>query len=264
MEPHRALPILRSPSVDQQPIVPIGIFAGAIFVEVSENPVRKALEYAVSLVLHAAVCAALVILPLFLLGGPLESRVFTNAEAIVAVPPPLTHARLLDSSLLPVLKRSIPIPMPIFAPPLAHAAKHMAPPPVAPPPLAGNLAGVTGGIRDLAATAAADSPVLIAPGYSPDTQSNQVGGYVRQAHAIDAVSLPYPEAAKQFRITGKVILRALVDERGKVRYVRALSGPALLADAAARAISKEIFAPAILNGKATTCDLVVIVNFSLF
>ena len=74
-----------------------------------------------------------------------------------------------------------------------------------------------GGIYSLPAPKLVDSRVLVNPSYSPDGQSRQVGGDLQLAHAIAPVLLPYPEVARRFRITGKVILHALVDEQGKVR-----------------------------------------------
>lgn len=263
MEPRFALPIPRSSSVDQKPFGAIGIFAGAIFVEVSGNPVRRAANCAASVVLHASLIAVLAFVALFLSGGPPPSRSFTEAEMIVTVPPALAQGKLAAPSKPPARSR-ITIPIPVLIPPVFHTGERLTPPPNVVAPPGGNFAGIMGGINGLPSSELADSVVLVDPGYSPDSQPSRVGGDLQLAHAIAPVLLPYPEAAKQFRITGKVILRALVDERGKVRYVRALSGPGLLADAAIRAISKEIFAPAILDGRATTCNLLVVVNFSLF
>jgi outer membrane biosynthesis protein TonB len=181
---------------------------------------------------------------------------------IVTVPPALARGKSLVGSQPPARSR-ITIPIPVLSPPVFHNGERLTPPPYVAAPSTGNFEGITGGIDSLPAPELADSRVLVDPRYSADSQSRQIGGDLQLAHAITPVLLPYPEAAKRFRITGRVILHALVDEQGKVRYVRALSGPALLVDAAVRAISKEIFAPAILDGRATTCDLLVVVNFSL-
>jgi hypothetical protein len=259
MEPHAALPVPQSFSVNPEPI---GTFARAIIIEAAGSPRRRAVDCA-SAILHAGLIAVLTVVPLFLSGGPLPSHSFTEADMIVTVPPALAPRKSLAASQLLAFSR-ITIPIPVLSPPVFHTGERLTPPPYVAAPPSANFEGVTGGIDSLPAPGLADSRVLVDPGYSPDSQASRVGGDLQLAHAIAPLLLPYPEAARRFRITGRVILHALVDEQGKVRYVRALSGPALLVDAAVRAISKEIFAPAILDGKATTCDLLVVVNFSLF
>lgn len=66
------------------------------------------------------------------------------------------------------------------------------------------------------------------------------------------VSPVYPEIAKRMRVTGVVRLDVTVDAAGKVTDVKAVSGNAVLAQAAEEAVRKWKFAP----GTATSTESV--------
>lgn len=73
----------------------------------------------------------------------------------------------------------------------------------------------------------------------------------------------YPVLAKMSRITGTVVIEAVIDENGKVTGMRAISGPALLIPAALSAVSKRKYEPTFLDGEVTPIDLRVEVTFSI-
>jgi protein TonB len=64
------------------------------------------------------------------------------------------------------------------------------------------------------------------------------------------VHIPYPPEAKEKKIEGKVVLELLIDEKGKVRDAKIVSGPGFgLNEAALTAISQFKFSPAEVDGK---------------
>lgn len=66
-----------------------------------------------------------------------------------------------------------------------------------------------------------------------------------------ATSLPkpvYPEEAKRLRISGRVTVRVVVDENGKVISAKAVDGPAALRETAEAAARQATFAPATEGG----------------
>ncbi len=77
------------------------------------------------------------------------------------------------------------------------------------------------------------------------------------------LTVAYPEFARMARVVGRVIIQAVIDEKGKVTNARAVSGPPLLYLAALDAVSRERFEPLLLNDEPIKCDLKVQVSFKL-
>ncbi|MBI2222958.1 MAG: energy transducer TonB [Acidobacteria bacterium] len=73
----------------------------------------------------------------------------------------------------------------------------------------------------------------------------------------------YPEAARQARIEGVVILEILIDEGGRVQDARVLRSVALLDEAALDAVKQWRFSPSILDDQPVKVVLTVEVNFAL-
>lgn len=66
-----------------------------------------------------------------------------------------------------------------------------------------------------------------------------------------AVSLPkpvYTEEAKRVKASGRVVVKVIVDENGKVVFAQAQNGPAALREAAEAAAREAIFTPAVKDG----------------
>jgi len=95
------------------------------------------------------------------------------------------------------------------------------------------------------------APVLRAP----------VGGVVQQARLIQSAPPVYPSLAKSLRISGDVVVDALVDADGKVKSAKAISGPDLLRQAAIETVRQWKYEPARLDGQAVAMHLEVTVKF---
>jgi protein TonB len=66
-----------------------------------------------------------------------------------------------------------------------------------------------------------------------------------------AVSLPkpvFPEEAKRVRASGRVTVRVVVDENGKVTSAQAIDGPLPLREAAEAAARQAVFQPTTRDG----------------
>ena len=70
-----------------------------------------------------------------------------------------------------------------------------------------------------------------------------------QGQAIKRVDPPYPDFAKRYGLKGSVDVEVIVDQSGKVITARALSGPAMLREAAVSAAQLWRFRPTLMNGK---------------
>jgi len=92
----------------------------------------------------------------------------------------------------------------------------------------------------------------------------RVGGDVAAPKKISAPQPQYTEIARKARITGVVIVEAIIDKTGSVTNVKILKGlPMGLDQAAADAIKKWKFEPATLNGKPVAVIYNLTVNFQL-
>ncbi len=93
----------------------------------------------------------------------------------------------------------------------------------------------------------------------PDVMPFPIGGM----KAI-AENVVYPEIAKVNKLEGKVLVKALINEQGKVASTEVVESLSVECDkAAVDAIKKVKFNPALKDGKAVKCEVVIPVQFKL-
>jgi protein TonB len=80
---------------------------------------------------------------------------------------------------------------------------------------------------------------------------------------IDRVQPEYPPLAKQARIQGTVLLRAVIDREGKIENLQVLGGHPLLVEAALKAVRQWRYRPYYLNGQAIEVETQITVHFTL-
>ena len=93
----------------------------------------------------------------------------------------------------------------------------------------------------------------------PDVMPTPIGGM----KAI-AENVVYPETAKISKLEGRVLVKVLIDEKGNVTSTEIVESLSIECDnAPAEAIKKVKFTPAMKDGKAVKCEVVVPVQFKL-
>jgi len=118
-----------------------------------------------------------------------------------------------------------------------------------------------GAAGQAARSAAGPAPAVPAP--SPDGPL-RVGGEVKPPVKISGDQPAYTEAARRARVTGIVILEAVIDEHGEVTTVRVLKGlPMGLDDAAVDAVKTWKFTPAKRLGEPVPVYYILTVNFQI-
>lgn len=90
-----------------------------------------------------------------------------------------------------------------------------------------------------------------------------VGGEVKAARLLSSVPPVYPQLARTQRLSGDVVIDALIDSNGRVAGMKVLSGSMVLHEAAMDAVRQWKYQPATLNGQATAMHLTVTVQFRL-
>jgi len=73
----------------------------------------------------------------------------------------------------------------------------------------------------------------------------------------------YPALARQARIQGQVVLRAIISRDGTIENLQVISGHPMLAPAAVEAVRQWRYKPYYLNDSAVEVETQVTVNFVL-
>jgi TonB family protein len=116
----------------------------------------------------------------------------------------------------------------------------------------GVAGGAAGGVRGGVAEGAGDDVIL------------KVGGDVKEPVEIHRVQPAYPEAARENRIQGRVVVQAVIDTKGNVQRVEAVESPdPMLTEAALEAVKQWTYKPATKHGKPVKVRLTVTVSFKL-
>ncbi len=108
------------------------------------------------------------------------------------------------------------------------------------------------------APAASSSSNAELPGESSAIILSSKGAEKRLARSVPP---KYPAEARSVGADGTVVLKAVVDENGKVEGLRLVEGDAILATAAIQAVKQWRYRPYLRNGKAQPFQTVVIVDF---
>jgi periplasmic protein TonB len=107
------------------------------------------------------------------------------------------------------------------------------------------------------------APVRAAPSAKPAQERLKVGGDVQKAMILHQRVPVYPAIALTARISGTVILAAIISKNGSVQKLQLISGPPLLADAAISAVREWTYKPTLLNGEPVEVITEITVSFTL-
>ena len=213
---------------------------------------RKWYTVPVSLLSHAIVLAAIVVVPI--LAAPMMPGVLGNdivyqiVDLVPPTPPPLPKKA-------PDLKPVDPALPPISAPTGFTPEK----PPIEPFEI-DNPSIVPGGVGPCGSEILAPPPVIEKHDPPPPVRP---GGAVRQPIKTYNVDPVYPAMAQAARIQGIVIIEATLSEDGRVVNARILRSVPLLDQAALDAVRQWQYTPTTLNGVKVPVIMTVTVNFTL-
>lgn len=161
-------------------------------------------------------------------------------------------ARLIQNGQL-VQPRAIPKQVTIFK-------EKELPPEISTGVGSGVPGGVPGGLLDNPLGTA----ISVAPLPPPKTvQRIRQGGNVMAASIINQIQPVYPALARQARITGSVVLHAIIDKDGRVSELQVISGHPLLVQAALDAVRQWRYKPTTLNNDPVEVDTTITVTFQL-
>ena len=136
----------------------------------------------------------------------------------------------------------------------------------APLPSSGGVVGGIGGDSGGQAGGVLGSIMSAAPAAVPKAATPtrvKVSQGVTSGMLIHKVQPAYPPLAKQARISGAVVLQAVIGKDGSIENLRAVSGHPMLIQSAIDAVKQWKYKPYFLNGEPVEVDTQVTVNFTL-
>ena len=213
----------------------------------------------VSIAVHVAIAAGVVIVPLMaadMLPAPRSVIGAFAAQPLPPAPPP-PAARVAADAHKPSPRENVdaaPTEAPdTIAPEAATTASIIGDP-------RGTLGGLPDGVIDGVGVAATVPSVPTPP---PPAQPVPVGGRIKEPTKIRHVPPVYPSIAQQARVDGIVIIEAIIGIDGRVKEARVLRSKPLLEDAALEAVRQWVFTPTTLNGVPVPVIMTVTVHFKL-
>jgi protein TonB len=228
---------------------------------------RKGLTLSISLLFHAAVITAVIVVPLLRAEASLPGFKVTDAALIA---PPVLPGVPPGRSGRPGNGPAGHKQGPKNPPAVSGAHKFLAPVEIPTEimeedPTAGltdgmgSPDGVDGGSGD------GSQPWMISDPLKPDEiDVNAVAlTTIRPPRLIKRVNPDYSAAAIAARVSGPVVIAAVTDIYGRVREARVVSGHALLSMSALKAVREWIYEPYLVNGIPKPVSFTVTVTFTL-
>ena len=255
--PHRTSDVLHRP--------PPPIRFTSLVLSAPENAAgRKTATFAVSVVLHTILVAAIVVLPILFYDampepGALKAFFVAPLEIVPPPPPPPPPAASRRS-----VAKAVARPQPLA--PTAFVAPIEMPEEIKPEEGLdlGVEGGVPGGVEGGVPGGVIGGVVGGLPAEPPPAPTVvRIGGLLIAPKLVRRVEPVYPELAIASRAKAIVIIEAQVDTRGYVKTARVLRGHPLFDASAIEAVKQWRYQPLLLNGQPTEFILTVTVMFSL-
>lgn len=234
-----------------------------MFIDIREPSItvgsKKRYTVAMSVLVHTAITAAVLIIPLVatdVLPTPQRMTVFVTAPVTPPPPPPPLQAA----------RRPVPEAVSVSAP--LHAPSGLAPEHVAKETSMAPLDDLGSVCRCVVADGLVEgrNNAVPPPPPTPAPASHtprHPGGDIKPPTKIKDVRPLYPTIAQTARVQGVVIVEATIGPDGVVQTAKVLRSIPLLDQAALDAVRQWLYTPTLLNGVPVPVIMTVTVNFTL-
>jgi len=245
------------------------VFAEAMLENSATRSLRPVRNFVVSATVQVLFLAILLILPLYFTEAidvhRFNQTLLVTPPAAPAPPPPpastrsvAPRRRALSLGAKLVVPRIIPNHVTVHAeePSGADLTAVIAPGDGVPGGIPG---GQPGGV--IGGTPSGPTPPPPPPIDSAPKTPIRVGGKVKAPRLLFGPDPVYPVLARQAKVSGAVVIDAVIDAQGNVVGMRTVSGPAILALAAMETLRQWKYEPTILGGEAIPVELLVTITF---
>ena len=121
----------------------------------------------------------------------------------------------------------------------------------------------TSAIGDLLSTAGNHGVGVGVTPTKPPSKLLKVSGGVIAGRLMTPIQPIYPAIARAARISGSVVVEAIISKAGTIESLHVVSGPEMLRSAALDAIRVARYKPFLLNGESTEVQTTITVNFTM-
>jgi len=263
--PARVISIARL--AESQPALPTrALFADSLVDSSARERQRRSFATTVSFIVQCMIVAGLLIVPLMFTEALPTAQLVTMLVAPPPPPPPppppaavvevvrqtdvLNNGQLRTPTRIP---RKVEMIREEEAPPPANGGVVGGIPGGVP---GGQLGGVIGGIISSAPS------IAIIPKLEP-LKRVRVSQGVTQGMVVKKVEPAYPKIALAARVTGAVLLKAVIGKDGDIRELQVVSGHPMLVPAALDAVKQWHYRPYLLNGEAVEVETNITVTFQI-
>lgn len=248
------------------------LFAQSMLENSPTKPQGRTKDLVVSLTAHGILLAALFLVPLYFTEA-IDSHQFNSTLLVAppAPPPPPPPASAAVARRPAIWKKVLPITGKLVAPrvipsQIARSSEESGGTDLTAGATGvsggvpgGQLGGIIGGIL----TGARDNYIPPPPTDSAPKRPIRVGGEVKAPRLIVRVAPIYPPLLKKARVSGDVVIDAVIDTQGNVVEMHAVSGDRLLIPPAMDALRRWKYEPTVLGGQAFPVELQVTIEFRL-
>lgn len=233
---------------------------------------RRGASTLVAFVLQALLLGTVLLIPLFYTDVLPKPQLMTMLVAPPPPPPPppppaaAPAVKAVKRVQTNIAEQTLRTPMKI--PEKVQIEKDEAPPQPAPPAggvVGGMPGGVPGGqlggvIGGIVSSVPAPVPAIPKPAVP---QRVRVSQGIVEGLLLHKVMPAYPPLARQARISGSVVLQAVINKNGGIEDLRLVQGNPLLASAAINAVKQWRYRPYLLSGEPVEVETMITVNFTL-
>jgi periplasmic protein TonB len=226
---------------------------------------RRGWSTLVSFGLQAVAVGALLLLPLLSMQTLPQLQLMASlwTPAPPPGPPPATpaHSPIHATSNMVGIRVIMPTRIPRE---IENLNENEAPPPLGVPgeavvPGGSGFSGARNFVPGGLGPATAPLPILAPP---PAARPPRIS-HMMEGNLIHRVQPEYPQLARQARIQGTVVLRAIINRDGRIENLQVLSGHPMLVQAALDAVQHWRYRPYLLNNQPVEVETQITVNFTL-
>ena len=225
---------------------------------------RRGWTTLISFALQALAVGCLLLLPLLYTEG--LPRLALLAPLLAPAPPPAAPPEQPRHNVSSAVQSNLMGSRLVAPPEIPHDVSMLTETVPPPPMIDPSATGVRHGIGDAQGhgtvldSVLGSDPVLPPP---PPAVHHPPISHMMEGNLIYRVQPAYPPLARQARIQGQVVLRAMISREGTIEHLQVLSGHPMLAPAAVDAVRQWRYRPYVLNGEPVEVETQVTVNFVL-
>jgi periplasmic protein TonB len=249
------------------PVAGHPLFSDSLLESSSSERRRRSLAATLSVIFQCMVVGALLIVPLMFTEALPTRLLLTYLVAAPPPPPPpppaaaVPASRIVQTDMLNNGQLRVPTRIPRK---VEMLREEEAPPPA----MGGVIGGIPGGIPGgqlggVIGGIISSTPSPVAKARLEPVKPIRISQGITQGLLVSKIEPVYPKIALQARVTGVVLLKAVISKEGQIKELQATSGHPLLVPAAIDAVKLWRYRPYLLNGEPVEVETIITVTFQI-